>query len=141
MQRNLLLACIAALAMATTALPARAADKVKVVIPDNSVLVLNWQGARDAGVFTKHNIDVDIDVRPFAGYLASLPAKQTMVTSYSGLDAIGKMNDGLDLSVIGGGLSVFQEVFVRKDSPIKSVADLKGKKFGVWATGAGAFKT
>src|SRR6185312_821717 len=60
---------------------------------------------------------------------------------YSGLDAIGKMNDGLDLSVIGGGLSVFQEVFVRKDSPIKSVADLKGKKFGVWATGAGAFKT
>ena len=102
MQRNLLLACIAALAMATAALPARAADKVKVVIPDNSVLVLNWQGARDAGVFTKHNIDVDIDVRPFAGYLASLPAKQTMVTSYSGLDAIGKMNDGLDLSVIVG---------------------------------------
>jgi NitT/TauT family transport system substrate-binding protein len=80
-------------------------------------------------------------VRPFAGYLASLPAKQTMVTTYSGLDAISKMNDGLDLQVIGGGLTVFQEVFVRKDSPIKTVADLKGKKFGVWATGSGAFKT
>jgi ABC-type nitrate/sulfonate/bicarbonate transport system substrate-binding protein len=104
------------------------------------VLVLNWEGAKDAGVFTKHNIDLDLDVRPFAGYLASLPAKQTMVTSYSGIDAIAKMNEGLDLAVVGGGLTVFQEVFVRKDSPIKSVADLKGKKFGVWATGSGAFK-
>jgi ABC-type nitrate/sulfonate/bicarbonate transport system substrate-binding protein len=50
------------------------------------------------------------------------------------------MNEGFDLQVIGGGLTVFQEVFVRADSPIKTVADLRGKKFGVWSTGAGAFK-
>ena len=119
---------------------APALEKVKVVIPQNSVFVLQWQGAKDAGVFAKHGIDLDVDVRPFAGYLAGLPAKQASATTYSGLDAIAKMNEGLDLAVIGGGLTVFQEVFVKKDSPIKTVADLRGKKFGVWSTGAGAYK-
>jgi ABC-type nitrate/sulfonate/bicarbonate transport system substrate-binding protein len=120
--------------------PARALDKVTAVIPQNSVFVLNYQGARDAGVFSKHNIDIDVDARPFAGFLAALPAKQTMAVTYSGIDAVLKMNEGLDLAIIGGGLTVFQDVFVPKNSPIKSVADLKGKRFGVWATGAGAFK-
>jgi len=50
------------------------------------------------------------------------------------------MNEGLDLAIIGGGLTVFQQIYVLKDSPIKTVADLKGKRFGTWSTGAGAFK-
>lgn len=50
------------------------------------------------------------------------------------------MNQGLDWAIIGGGLTVFQEVIVRKDSPIKTVAELRGKRFGVWSTGAGSFK-
>ena len=33
-----------------------------------------------------------------------------------------------------------QEVFVKKDSPVQSIGDLRGKKFGTWSTGAGAFK-
>jgi ABC-type nitrate/sulfonate/bicarbonate transport system substrate-binding protein len=98
-------------------------------------------GARDAGVFRRHGIDIDIDARPFAGFLAGLPSKACMVTTYSGLDAILKMTQGMDLAVIGGGLTVFQELFVPKDSPIKSVADLRGKRFGAFSTGAGAFKS
>ena len=120
--------------------PASALEKVTAVIPQNSVFILNWQGARDAGIFKKHDIDVEVDARPFAGFLAGIPSKQTMATTYSGIDAILKMNEGLDLAIIGGGLTVFQDIFVRKDSPIKTVADLRGKKFGVWSTGAGAFK-
>jgi NitT/TauT family transport system substrate-binding protein len=119
---------------------AQALETVKIVIPQNSVFVLNWVGAKDAGVFRKHGIDANIDVRPFAGFLAGLPAKEAEASTYSGLDGILKMNQGMDLAVIGGGLTVFQEIFVPKNSPIKSVADLKGKRFGVWATGAGAFK-
>ena len=119
---------------------AHALDKVKAVIPQNSVFVLNWQGAKDAGVFTKHGIDLEVDVRPFAGYLAGIPSKEAKATTYSGIDAIAKMNEGLNLAVIGGGLTVFQDVFVRKDLPIKTIADLRGKKFGVWSSGAGAYK-
>jgi NitT/TauT family transport system substrate-binding protein len=126
--------------LAGSAAPAQALEKVVVIIPQSSVFVLNWMGARDAGVFRKHGIDVEVDARPFAGFLAGLPAKQTMAATYSGMDAILKMNQGLDWAIVGGGLTVFQEIFVLKDSPIKTVADLRGKRFGAWSTGAGSFK-
>lgn len=117
-----------------------ALDKVSVVIPQNSVFVLNYMGARDAGIFRKHGIDVDIDARPFAGFLAGLPSKQCMIATYSGLDAISSINQGVDLAVIGGGLTVIQDIFVQKDSPIKTPTDLRGKRVGVWSTGAGAYQ-
>jgi NitT/TauT family transport system substrate-binding protein len=127
-------------AVAGAATSARALDKVRVVIPQNSVFILNYMGAKDAGIFQKHGIDIEIDARPFAGFLAGLPAKQCLVTTYSGIDAILKMNQGLDWAIVGGGLTVFQEIFVPNGSPIKTVADLRGKRFGVWSTGAGSFK-
>jgi ABC-type nitrate/sulfonate/bicarbonate transport system substrate-binding protein len=137
-----LTACLALLTSVVVGAPALAQslEKVSVIIPQNSVFVLNWIGAKDAGVFSKHGIDIEVDARPFAGFLAGMPSKAAMVGTYSGLDAILKMNQGLDWAIIGGGLTVFQEIYVLKDSPIKTVADLRGKRFGVWSTGAGAFK-
>ena len=117
-----------------------ALDKVKVVIPDNSVFVLSWLGAKDAGIFRQHGIDLDVDVRPFAGFLAGLPSKQCMVTTYSGIDAILKINQGLDWVIIGGGLTVMEDVMVGKDSAFENVTDLRGRKFGTFSTGAGSFK-
>lgn len=119
---------------------AAALQTVKVVIPENSVFVLSWQGARDAGVFTKHGIDLEVDVRPFAAYLAGLPSKECLATTYAGLEAIAKINQGLDWTVIGGGLTVFQEVFVRADSPIRKIENLRGKKLGTFSTASGALK-
>jgi NitT/TauT family transport system substrate-binding protein len=142
MKSKLVLAGLALLAFvpAVTSATAETMEKVTAVIPQNSVFILNWNGANEAGVFKKHNIDLTVDARPFAGYLAGLPSKEAVATTYSGIDAVLKMNGGMDLAVIGGGLTVFQQVYVLKDSPIKTIADLKGKKFGVWSTGAGAYK-
>jgi len=142
MKRASGLACLALLMSVLAGAPAMAQtlDKVKVVIPENSVFVLNWMGARDAGIFRKHGIDLEVDTRPFAGFLAALPAKQCMVATYSGIDAVLKMNQGFDLAVIGGGLTVIQDVFVPKASSMNTVSDLRGKRLGVWSTGAGAFK-
>ena len=114
--------------------------KVKSVIPQSSVFVLNYLGAKDAGVFAKAGIDLDADPRPFAGFLAGLPSKQCMVTTYSGMDAIQKINEGVDWAIIGGGLTVVQDIIVKKDASFKSPADLHGKKFGVFSTGAGSVK-
>jgi hypothetical protein len=36
-----------------TSTTAHALEKVKAVIPQNSVFVLSWEGARDAGIFKK----------------------------------------------------------------------------------------
>ena len=96
--------------------------------PENSVFVLSWLGGKDAGVFEKHGIDLEVDVRPFAGFLAGLPSKQCMATTYSGIDAIEKINEGVDWAIIGGGLTVMQDVIVRNDSLFQEVADLRGQE-------------
>ena len=141
MRKPLALACFALLALVIgAAVPARALDPVKIVIPRDSIFVLNYMGAKDAGIFAKHGIDVDVDARPFAGFLAGLPSKECMVSTYSGIDAIAKINEGLDWVIIGGGLTVVNPVIVRKDSPFKTVADLRGKKFGTFSTGAGSYQ-
>ncbi len=144
-RRSLLLAGLGSLTTAAigtrmTAEATPAQQNVKIVVPRDSIFVLNYMGAKDAGVFSKHGIDLDIDARPFAGFLAGLPSQQCMATTYSGIDAIEKINQGLDWVIIGGGLTVVQDVIVRKDSPFKTVADLRGKKFGTFSTGAGSFK-
>ncbi|HVO94213.1 MAG TPA: ABC transporter substrate-binding protein [Terriglobales bacterium] len=113
---------------------------VKMVIPRGSTFVLSYFGARDAGIFRKHGIEVEVDARPFAGFMAGLPSRQVLVGTYAGLNAIEQMNEGKDMIVIGGGLTSMQDVWVRKDSPLKKLSDLKGKKFGVWSRGAGATK-
>lgn len=142
MRRRPALACLALPVALLFGMPALAQtlEKVRVVIPQNSAFVLSWMGAKDAGVFSKHGIDLEVDARPFAAFLAGLPAKEAMATTYAGIEAIAKMNQGLDWAVIGGGLTVIQDVFVRRDSPVKSVSDLRGKRLGVWSSGAGAFK-
>lgn len=114
---------------------------VKMVIPRGSAFVLSYFAARDAGIFRKHGIDMEVDARPFAGFMAGLPSRQVLVGTYAGLNAIEQMNEGKDLIVIGGGLTSMQDVWVRKDSPLHKFSDLKGKKFGVWSRGAGATKT
>jgi ABC-type nitrate/sulfonate/bicarbonate transport system substrate-binding protein len=144
-RRSLLQAGLGSIAAATLGTPitARAApalQNVHIVIPAESVFVLNYLGAKDAGVFAKYGIDLSADPRPFAGFLAGLPSKQCLVDTYSGIDAIQKINEGLDWVILGPGLTVVQDVIVRKDSPFKSPADLRGKKFGVFSTGAGSFK-
>ena len=144
-RRSLLLASLGLVtaAAADTRLRARAdtpLQKVKVIIPQESVFVLNYLGAKDAGVFSKHGIDLDVDPRPFAGFLAGLPSRQSMTGSYSGIEAIEKIDSGIEWVIIGGGLTVVQDVIVRKDAPFNTVADLRGKKFGTFSTGAGAYK-
>ena len=113
---------------------------VKMVIPRGSTFVLSYYAARDAGIFRKHGIEVEVDARPFAGFMSALPSRQVLVGTYAGLNAIEQMSEGKDMVVIGGGLTSMQDVWVRKDSPLKKLSDLKGKKFGVWSRGAGATK-
>jgi len=142
MKNAIMVACLGMLVSVFGADAAMAKDlwKVKTVIPRNSAFVLNYFGGRDAGIWRKHGIDLEIDARPFKGFAASLPAKEMMVGTYMGTAAIARINKGFDWVIIGGGLTVMQEVFVLKSSPFKTISDLRGKKFSSWSTGAGAFK-
>lgn len=114
---------------------------VKMVIPRGTLFVLSYFGARDAGIFRKHGIDLQVDTRPFAGFMASLPSREVRVATFAGLNVIEQINEGKDMVVIGGGLTVMQDVFSLKTSPIKKITDVRGKKFGVYSTGAGSTRT
>ncbi len=116
---------------------AQALKKVKVVIPRNSVFMLSYFAGREAGIWRKHGIDLEIDARTFKAFVASLPSKEIFVTTYGVYNPY--LNKGLDWVIIGGGLTVMLEVFVRKDSPFKTITDLRGKKFGTFLKSA-AFK-
>jgi ABC-type nitrate/sulfonate/bicarbonate transport system substrate-binding protein len=145
-RRSLLLAGLGSLTAVAAAKPIRtqaspALQKVKIIVPLQSSFVLSYLGARDAGVFSRRGIDLEIDTRPYAGFLASLPSKAEMVGTYSGLNAIEKINQGLDWVIIGGGLTLVQDVVVRKDAPFKTVADLRGKKIGTFSLGASGFES
>jgi len=117
---------------------AQSLKKVKVVIPRNSVFMLSYFAGRDAGIWRKRGIDLEIDARTFKAFMASLPSKEIFVTTYGGYSPY--LNKGLDWVIIGGGLTVMLEVFVRKDSPFKTITDLRGKKFGIWFQDAASFK-
>lgn len=121
--------------------PASDLKPVKMVIPRATLMVLSYFGARDAGIFRKHGIDIEVDARPFAGFMAALPSRETRVGTWAGLNAVEQMNQGKDMVVIGGGLTVMQDVFSLRTSPIKTITEVRGKKFGVYSTGAGSTKT
>ena len=142
MKKSILFACLCWVVsvFVTTSVDAGKLKKVKVTAARNSILILYTYGPRDAGIFKKHGIDLEIDVRPFKGHMAGLPAGEVPCTTYAGTAAIARINKGLDWVIVGGGLTVMQEVFVLKNSPFKTITDLKGKKFASWSTGAGAFK-
>ena len=70
---------------------------VRVTIPRNTISMLNYPGARDAGIFQKHGIDIQIDARGFKGFMASSPSRETLVGTPSGLASIARMNQGLDI--------------------------------------------
>ncbi len=119
---------------------AQALKDVKTTVPRNSVFILSYMGAMDAGIFKKHGINLIPNPVAFKAHMAGLPSKEVPCATYAGTAAIARINKGLDWVIVGGGLTVMQEVFVLKDSPFKTMKDLRGKKFASWSTGAGAFK-
>ena len=142
MRRYTWTALLAIVLVSFLAFEAAAQDlhKIKVTAGRNSIISMLYLAGEMAGIFEKNGIDVEVDVRPFAGHMAALPAKEVPCSSYAGTAAIARITKGLDFVIVGGGLTVMQEVFVKKDSAVKSIGDLRGKKFGTWSTGAGAFK-
>jgi ABC-type nitrate/sulfonate/bicarbonate transport system substrate-binding protein len=143
MKKNFSLVTLALL-VTFSALRAEAASDLKTVkmyIPRGALFVLSYFGARDAGIFRKHGIDLQVEARPFAGFMAALPSREVRVGTWAGLNAVEQMNEGKDMVVIGGGLTVMQDVFSLEGSPVKKITDVRGKKFGVYSTGAGSTRT
>ncbi len=128
----------AAFALALSLTPAAAADKLTVLLdwfvnPDHAPLIVAKQG----GFFEKHGLDVEL-VEP-----ADPNAPPKLVAAGQGDIAVTyqpslylQVQEGLPLKRIGGIVDTpLNCLAVLADGPIKTVADLKGKKIGYSISG------
>lgn len=117
-----------------------AASMVKLVaghsnpIPESMALYV----AKDAGVFEKHGLDVD--VRLIAGgstAMAAVVSGETPFSHLGGSEALSSAAGGADILVLAI-TSPVQSFVLDVANDIKSPADLKGKRLGISSIGGSA---
>ncbi|SHG75552.1 putative hydroxymethylpyrimidine transport system substrate-binding protein [Kaistia soli DSM 19436] len=121
------------MALALPVIPAMAADKLTVLLdwfvnPDHAPLVI----AKEGGFFARHDLDVDLIAPADASAPPRLVAagQADIAVSYQP-DLMLQVKEGLPLVRIGTLVETpLNCLIVLKDGPIKTLADLKGKKVG-----------
>jgi len=121
------------LAAALTIGPVQAADKLTVLLdwfynPDHAPLVI----AKEAGFFEKHGLDVEMIAPADASAPPRLVAAgQADIAITYQPDLMLQVKEGLPLTRIGTLIETpLNALIVLKDGPIRSLADLKGRKVG-----------
>jgi NitT/TauT family transport system substrate-binding protein len=135
-----LIPLLAALAFATTATAALAADKVTVAlaIPPAVHDGAPYAAADELGYFKAENLDVELLVFQGAGALLPQIASKRITfgypTSEPVISSYFNSKDALPLRYFYNGVPTnTMEFTVLASSPVKTVADLKGKQIGVGA--------
>ncbi len=128
----------AALLVALSAGSAAASEKLTVLLdwfmnPDHAPLVIAKQG----GFFEKHGVDVEL-IEPADPNAPPklVAAKQADIAVTYQPNLYLQISEGLPLVRIGGVVDTpLNALVVLEDGPVKSVADLKGKKIGYSISG------
>ncbi|MCB1499193.1 MAG: ABC transporter substrate-binding protein [Bauldia sp.] len=123
----------AALAIALAAAPAAAADKLTVLLdwfvnPDHAPLVI----AKEGGHFERHDLDVELvaPADPSAPPRLVAAGQGDIALTYQP-DLMLQLKEGLPLVRFGTLIETpLNALIVLKDGPVKSLADLKGKRIG-----------
>jgi ABC-type nitrate/sulfonate/bicarbonate transport system substrate-binding protein len=119
---------------------AHAADKVRVAVATVYVPFAPIFAAEDLGFYKEKNLDVEATV-----YRGGGPAQEAMaagaadILTNSPMGAALAIGKGIKQKIVAAGGTVTPDgwhVIVRKDSGIKTMADLNGKKVGVTGKGS-----
>jgi len=123
----------AVLALALAASPAAAADKLTVLLdwfvnPDHAPLII----AKEQGYFERHGLDVELvaPADPSAPPRLVAAGQGDVAVTYQP-DLMLQLKEGLPLVRFGTLIETpLNALIVLEDGPVKSLADLKGKKIG-----------
>jgi NitT/TauT family transport system substrate-binding protein len=120
------------------ALPALAADRMRIGYSSISGAYVGIWVAHDAGFFAKEGLDDQVVLIPNGTQLAQVTvAGEIDIASLGGAAAIAAALSGADFKVIGANVNkLIFSMFARPD--IKRVEDLKGKKIGITRFGTSA---
>ena len=130
---RILIRLIAALALASIALPAAAQDKVRVLLdwfvnPDHAALVI----AKQRGLFAKHGLDVELiaPADPNAPPKLVAAGQAEYAVSYQPTLQM-LVAEGLPLVRVGVLVAQpLNSLVALEDGPVKTIADFKGRKIG-----------
>jgi NitT/TauT family transport system substrate-binding protein len=131
-KRVLLGATALALALLSFAPLRASADEISITQYGVIVETLPWAIALEKGLFQKQGLDIDSYLGSNGGgttvrnmLAGGLPFAEVSLPS-----AIAAIQSGVDVKIIFGSVNNIGDLawIVRKDSPIKSLADLRGKK-------------
>jgi len=136
--RFLVLAALLAVMIPLQVYPARAADKLTVLLdwfvnPDHAPLVI----AKEGGYFARHGLDVTLvaPADPSAPPRLVAAGKADVAVTYQP-DLMLAIKEGLPLKRFGTLIATPLNCLIAlKDGPIKTLADLKGKKIGYSVAG------
>ena len=131
-----LLGCAAILAALAVAAPTQAQDKkpISVLLPnENTTTLFPNIVARELGFFEDEGLDVTLlasdTTVPYVAFLMNNQADLVMLDAPQTFQAVRAQQP---VAVVFEGMQYAPEVLmVREDSPIQSVADLKGKTIGL----------
>lgn len=129
-----LLPALLAVALLATLLPApvRSADRITVTNYGVIVETLPWAIALERGIFKKQGLDVDGFVGSNGGgtTIRNMMANSLPFAEVALPALVAGVDSGLDLKMVYGGVNNLGDLswVVKKDSPLKSIRDLKGKK-------------
>jgi ABC-type nitrate/sulfonate/bicarbonate transport system substrate-binding protein len=98
--------------------------------------------AGDQGLYEKYGLDVQIVHGRGASPIQALAGGTVELGHFAGASVVAANLGGSDLVFVGAQTNyVVLSIWTRKDSPIKSVADLAGKNIGVSAPGSATHTT
>jgi NitT/TauT family transport system substrate-binding protein len=119
-------------ALAAALVPAQAADRITITNYGTNITTLPWAVALERGFFVKEGVDIDGFVGSNGGGSAirNMLASPIPFAEVSVPALVAAMQNGIDLKIVYGALFHLGEMswMVRKDSPIRTIADLRGRK-------------
>jgi NitT/TauT family transport system substrate-binding protein len=135
----LLVACSCAPAAAPpTPVPTQAAAALThlvVAYSNVSATILPLWVAKQAGLYEKHGLDVDLQYVASATSVAALVSGQMQLATVGLSESLGAVAGGADLVVIANQVPAYTYIFEVAPG-IRSAADLKGKSIGISRTGS-----